>query len=188
VARLGAGALAAAATATTATAASATTATAAGPVATVAVGGLGAVAKLVGVVALVGTASVGASVALRARSPAQRTPPAVTVSTGEAQSPAPAVADPRHEPALQEEVRLLQEAQRAMRGGELLRALALVDEHARRFPDGLLRQERLAVRVLILCALGRTGAAGREAERFLREWPTSPLSSQIRASCGRLLR
>jgi len=185
--RLGAGALAAAATtATTAAATTATTATALGgsAVRTTAMAGLGSGAKLAGALVLAGTLGVGASVATRSRhAPApgrEARPTAVTRSA----APAPLPANARGASGLEEEVQLLREAQQAMREGHPDRALALVDEHARRFPEGLLRQERIAVRVLALCALGRTGQARRESEGFLRQWPASPFSTQLRASCG----
>jgi hypothetical protein len=82
------------------------------------------------------------------------------------------------------ETRLLRRADEALRSGQPAMALDLLDEHARTFPQGVLAEERSAERVTTLCALGRTGEARAEAERFLTTTPDSPLASQVRASCG----
>jgi hypothetical protein len=82
------------------------------------------------------------------------------------------------------EVRLLGEAQTAIRGGEPARSLRLLDEHARRYPEGALGEERDAMRIAALCALGRDAEARRATERFLRAAPQSPHAGPLRASCG----
>jgi hypothetical protein len=82
------------------------------------------------------------------------------------------------------EVLVLREAHAAMRGGQAARALALLDEHARRFPKGALGEERDAARVAALCALGRVAEARAAADRFLRASPVSPHAGRVRASCG----
>jgi hypothetical protein len=82
------------------------------------------------------------------------------------------------------EVRLLGEAQTAIRGGDAERALLLLDEHARRYPNGALGEERDAARIAALCALGRVGEAKDAADRFLRVAPLSPHAGPVRASCG----
>jgi hypothetical protein len=86
--------------------------------------------------------------------------------------------------ALAEETRLLRQADAATRGGDGRRALELLDEHARRFPRGVLAEERGAERVLALCAAGRIGEARAAATRFLADRPQSPLAGRVRASCG----
>jgi outer membrane protein assembly factor BamD (BamD/ComL family) len=82
------------------------------------------------------------------------------------------------------EVGLLDEAGLALREGRAAQALALFDEHASRFPNGVLAEERAAGRVFSLCKLGRVGEARREADTFLRDRPRSPLTERVRASCG----
>src|SRR5208283_4452338 len=82
------------------------------------------------------------------------------------------------------EVRLIGEAHTAIRGGDAERALALLDEHARRFPKGALGEERDAARINALCALGRTSEARDATERFLRAAPLSPHAGPLRTSCG----
>lgn len=53
------------------------------------------------------------------------------------------------------------------------RALVLTEEHRRRFPRGLLAEERDAIRISALAALGRTEEARREAESFSKDHPDS---------------
>jgi hypothetical protein len=85
---------------------------------------------------------------------------------------------------LEAETRLLRAADVALRSGDAQRALALLDEHAARFPAGVLEEERAAERVLALCSLGRTHEAQADVERFLRERPRSPLADRVRSSCA----
>jgi hypothetical protein len=89
----------------------------------------------------------------------------------------------RSAPNLAEETQLLADAQRALSAGTPERALALIEAHKARFPQGDLSQEREAVRVVALCALGRVREAGRARAQFLRAWPSSPLASRISAAC-----
>jgi hypothetical protein len=86
--------------------------------------------------------------------------------------------------SVQAEAELLRQADLARKAGDAPRALALLDEHSARFPGGVLVPEREAERVVVLCALGRTEEARAAASAFLRQWPRSPLTSRVRASCG----
>lgn len=100
---------------------------------------------------------------------------------------APGPGAPLHRPPSADvaaEVRLLGEAHAAMRSGDEARAMALLDEHARRYPRGALGEEREAARIAALCALGRTSDARDAADAFLRSAPQSPLAGPVRASCG----
>ncbi len=76
------------------------------------------------------------------------------------------------------------EANQLYRGGDPTRALARVDALRTSFPRGAHVEEREALRVLCLCALGRVVEAGLGARRFLETWPTSPQAPRVRASCG----
>jgi hypothetical protein len=84
---------------------------------------------------------------------------------------------------LAEEVGLLRAAQSALNGGDHELALSRLSEHARRFPNGSMAEERDAARVLALCRAGRMDEARALAQRFLRERPSSPLAARVRASC-----
>ena len=96
---------------------------------------------------------------------------------------APAVPSPPS--TLVAETRLLRDADTALRVGDAGRALALLDQHAREFPSGVLAEERAAERILALCKLGRASDARVEATRFLTERPRSPLAGRVRSSCDR---
>lgn len=67
---------------------------------------------------------------------------------------------------LAEEVALLTRAQREFHAGNFSAALASVDEHRRKFARGTLGQERVKLRVKVLCALGRTGDAKLEHRKL----------------------
>jgi hypothetical protein len=89
---------------------------------------------------------------------------------------------PTERSALAEETRLLREADRALRAGNAETALALVDEHATRFPDGVLAPERSAERLIALCQSGKSDAAA--AARFLAGRASSPLAARVKQACG----
>jgi hypothetical protein len=84
---------------------------------------------------------------------------------------------------LAEEVGLLRRARAALNAGDPAAALAHLAEHSRRFPAGVLAEERDAARVLALCHAGRRDEARAQASRFLRERPSSPLAARVRESC-----
>ena len=79
---------------------------------------------------------------------------------------APPPARPRSEdarPDLAEELRLVRGAKAAIRDTRGTDAIALLEEHARRFPDGQLAAERRSTRVAALCLAGRHAEAEAEA-------------------------
>jgi outer membrane protein assembly factor BamD (BamD/ComL family) len=83
-----------------------------------------------------------------------------------------------------EELAILVRAHAAFRAHDLDATLAALDEHARRFPHGVLAEERSSQRVLALCAAGRSTEARAAAERFLRDYPESPMASRVRGACA----
>jgi hypothetical protein len=105
--------------------------------------------------------------------------PAPTRLPPRASSRTQAVADD----ALQGEVRLIAEANGHLQGRRFEQALRVLEEHARRYPEGALRAERAALRVLSLCADGPSPQALRERERFLRAAPRSLLAARVRDAC-----
>jgi hypothetical protein len=146
-------------------------------------------------------ASAGAPVAAeepRRFEPVQSREPAPAVPSGTPASPSvptrevPA-ADPMSSSSsavvafqgtVSEEMRLLGAAQRELSARRAGEALRLLEEHAQEFPQGALGEERLAVKVLALCDLGRVTEARRAARDFLSRSPSSPLVPRIRQSCG----
>jgi len=83
-----------------------------------------------------------------------------------------------------EELRLLRLARSAVARQEFGAALGLLTEHARRFKDGRLAEEREALRVRALAGLGRTDEARRTAERFQARFPRSVLLPAVRQMPG----
>jgi outer membrane protein assembly factor BamD (BamD/ComL family) len=84
---------------------------------------------------------------------------------------------------IDEEMRLLNGAQAALRAGDAKHALSLLSEHAARFPNGKLSLARAVTRMLALCQAGRAEQARAEAQRFIAKYPSSPFVDRVRAIC-----
>ena len=106
-------------------------------------------------------------------------PPTASAATTEARTPT--LSGPATVAA---EAKLLREADGALRAGDPTRALALLNEHAASFPQGVLVEERNAERIVALCALGQKAQAREAASAFLRDHGASPLAARVRASCA----
>jgi len=78
------------------------------------------------------------------------------------------------------ELELLRAAHSAYKAHDFGNALALVAEHSRRFPNGLLAEEREALRVRSLAGAGRTDEARRAAATFAARFPRSVLVPKLR--------
>lgn len=74
-----------------------------------------------------------------------------------------------------EELRVLEPARAAVARGEFAKAMRPIAEHARRFKEGRLAEEREALRVKALTGLGRIEEARRAAAAFASRFPRSPL-------------
>ncbi len=126
--------------------------------------------------------------------------PAATADGPEAIAPVQAPATPRTprrsksstavvEPApsnsdLEAELRLLRQANAAMRAGRNAEALRVLDRHAREFPRGQLAPERDYKRARVTCDLGQVEAARDLARSFLRTYPRSPMRARAREICA----
>jgi hypothetical protein len=86
-------------------------------------------------------------------------------------------------PRLASDVRLLRDADLAIRRGDPDRALELLDEHAVTFPKSDLEPERSAERVFALCRAGRLEESRNAAGRFLSAHPTGPLAARVKSAC-----
>jgi outer membrane protein assembly factor BamD (BamD/ComL family) len=82
---------------------------------------------------------------------------------------------PSQADAARTELRLLQQARAAVAQGDFTGALPLITEHARRFQNGRLAEEREALRVKTLSRLGRTDEARHAAAAFKARFPNSVL-------------
>lgn len=85
---------------------------------------------------------------------------------------------------LAEEVAILSRATSELHSGRPAGALRALDEHQRKFPRGLLVEERRAARVQALCALGRKSEAKPELERLVKSAPQSPTTLRAKQVCG----
>jgi hypothetical protein len=98
---------------------------------------------------------------------------------------APAIVEAAPEPVdepLRREAGLLAEARAALRGGDPAGAQALLDRHAREFPDGALADERRVSQISALCLMGQVGRARAEADRLVRERPD--MAGMVGDACG----
>lgn len=109
--------------------------------------------------------------------PAPSSPKTVAPArTQEAPSAAPA-------DTLAEELVLLKKAQAALRAGAPGDALAALSEHASKFPNGVLREERMTLRVLALCDRGEVDAARAARDELARTAPGSSHLQRLESSC-----
>jgi len=65
------------------------------------------------------------------------------------------------------------------------RAVALLDEHASRYPEGALSLERGGERVVALCKLGRVDAP--TVRSYLSSHPNLPLTDRVQQACASIL-
>jgi hypothetical protein len=71
------------------------------------------------------------------------------------------------------EVKLVQRAQDALRSSRPAEALALCNDHAKRFPNGMVTQECEVIAVEALVKTGRKDEARKRADRFKARFPGS---------------
>jgi TolA-binding protein len=77
------------------------------------------------------------------------------------------------------ELQLLDQAQEAVTAGRFEAALALLEAHARRFPNGALVEERDALLIRTLSSLGRSSEAREAGAVFRRRFPRSVLGNRV---------
>lgn len=130
-----------------------------------------------------------------ARPPADTTtathvPAAIDEARGSSARPVSSPRTPRTTDAaapaddLAEEAVLVLDARRALEGGHPEAALALLDEHRRRFPAGVLAEERDAIRIHAHCAAGRHGPAHAQARALVAAHPRSAYLDALADSCA----
>jgi hypothetical protein len=113
--------------------------------------------------------------------------PADTIAPGVAPHPRRAVAKAHASTGrpTNEELQLLRAAREDVTRGDFDRALAVLSEHARRFRNGVLVEEREALRVKALAGLGRGEEAQRAAAQFHARFPHSVLLSTFERMNGK---
>ncbi|WP_438042253.1 hypothetical protein [Sorangium sp. So ce128] len=112
-------------------------------------------------------------------------PPAAAAARATAsRTPRAAAAAKQGSEGLDAEIALLRDAQQALQAGQFAQALSKLDEHASRYPRGVLSTEREASRAIALCRSGRAPSGRAIAARLLAKSPGSPLATRVRAACG----
>lgn len=112
-------------------------------------------------------------------SPASEAAPRVRPTAG---ASSPAMSSTNDD--LAAELALIKRATAAMHEGRHADGLAVLREHAERFPRGWMADERRVTRAELLCASGRVDEARTEARAFLREREGSALSGRMRRVCS----
>jgi hypothetical protein len=164
----------------------------------------GNIAKATAALVVIGVAGAGLFFALRTEPPpamasatapvtSARVPPApvehvperappVAPRAESAEKRAPVASRPAD--SLAQEVAILSHASAELHAGRPSAALKALDEHRRKFPRGVLAQERTSARIQALCALGRMKEAQAELARLARTSPSSPHVARARKACG----
>lgn len=106
--------------------------------------------------------------------------PKVSVPSAVAPTTPPTAATPV---SIAEETRLVRGAETALRQGNSAEALALLAEHARRFPQGVLAEEREGERAIATCTSASPEARAAAAARFRRAHPGSAMLPRVAAAC-----
>ncbi len=88
--------------------------------------------------------------------------------------------------SLSHERGLLDRARAKMAAGEADGALASLNQHARSYPRGLLSEEREAMAVNALVALGRAPEARRRGQAFNQRYPSSIVRRSVEAALANL--
>ena len=118
-------------------------------------------------------------------------PPAVAAAPSAVPTPAaapataaPATAAPAASvtpDALEGELKVLDRARQALRGGDAKRAARELEEHNRRFSLGVLAPEAYVLRIELAFKRGDRAGASLLARDFLAKYPTSPHAARVRA-------
>lgn len=86
--------------------------------------------------------------------------------------------------SLVDELQKLKQARIAMKSGDAQTALALLADHARRYPSSSLGLEREVLTIEALHASGQREKAQARARSFVRRHPSSMLSERLRSIAG----
>lgn len=118
----------------------------------------------------------------------EATAPRVAAPPSAARAARPVTSQPRGAAKAQQpadELALVSSMQLALRSGNPSEALALVSEHARRFPDGALSQEREGARAIGRCQLAEPAARSAIQTAFEAHYAGSPYAARVKAACTR---
>jgi hypothetical protein len=82
------------------------------------------------------------------------------------------------------ELKLIQQATAALNRRAPQEATVALDEHRRRFPSGVMAQERDGLRIVALCQRNETEKARKAHEKFQKRSPDAPVHVRITGECG----
>lgn len=116
--------------------------------------------------------------------PAPSQVPTASASTPKPPAPPSATIRAAHDDALAAEGQLIDTARAALGRGDFAAALAAVDRHAEKFPQGRLREEREAIAIQALAGVGRMPAARARGEAFRKAYPSSVFLPLVSAAIG----
>jgi hypothetical protein len=102
-----------------------------------------------------------------------------------ASEPAPPAADAQSIANLAEQQALLDKARLSLGEGNASAALETLELHARRYPASVLTEEREALAIKALAALGRSAEARSRFELFEKRFSRSPLLPSLEVATGR---
>jgi len=88
-------------------------------------------------------------------------------------------ADQRRRDMLSAESALLTQARAQLRNGDVNAAQQVLRTLHKKFPKGMLRQEREVLAIEVLAARGKKDAARQRAQAFVAAYPESPHSAQL---------
>jgi hypothetical protein len=129
------------------------------------------------------TATRGASKSRVESKPVETPAPVEPVAATETAEPKPApevrrsqAAAPQAAPAssISEEIRVLDEARRAIASGDNTAAKRALEQHRQKYPKGALAEEAVLLQIESLVKQGKRGAARSLADRFRASHPNSP--------------
>src|SRR5262249_51654743 len=87
--------------------------------------------------------------------------------------------------SLLEEYALISRMHRALGAHDLGELSRAVDEHGRRFPSGILAEERDAMGAMLACMRASTPEVARSlVSKFLARYPESVHAARVEASCA----
>ena len=119
----------------------------------------------------------------KAAAPPEPPPPARRPAAANKRTAAPPEPAPEPVSSLAAETRLLDRARKAVADGRPDEALTILREAQSRFPQGVLGQERAALRVVALCDAGRLDAGRDAAASFVKAHPRSALRARVESAC-----
>jgi len=105
--------------------------------------------------------------------------------TGTGTEPGALTPVPSNADRLAAEVALLDSARAALAAGHAATALAALDRHAAEFPQPFLAAEATLLRIDALLQNGDRDAATALGDRFLHDYPSSPLAKRVRSLLAR---